>query len=187
VALAMAPGLQVRTLAALTFARAAEGKRAVVLADDLNRQNSADTLLHAYWLPTIRAAVELGRHKPAGAVDLLQAAGPYELGSPSTPTNNVYPYPIFVRGEAYLLAGESDRAAAEFQKIIDHPGVVVNSPLGALARLDLARAYALDGATDPAARDKARTAYQDFLTLWKDADPDVPIYKQAKAEYARLG
>jgi tetratricopeptide (TPR) repeat protein len=186
VALAMAPGLQVRTLAALTFARAAEGKRAVVLADDLNRQHPADTLLRAYWLPTIRAAVELGRHKPTGAVDLLQAARSYELGSPSTPTNNMYPYPIFVRGEAYLLAGESDRAAAEFQKIIDHPGVVVNSPLGALARLDLARAYALDGASDPAASDKARVAYHDFLTLWKEADPDIPVYKEARTEYARL-
>jgi tetratricopeptide (TPR) repeat protein len=186
VALGMAPGLQVRTLAALTFARASEGKRALAMADDLNRQNSADTLLRAYWLPTIRAAVELGRHKPADAVDLLQAAELYELGSPSTPTNNVYPYPIFVRGEAYLLAGEGDRAAAEFQKIIDHPGVVVNSPLGALGCLDLARAYALDGATDSAARDKARNAYQEFLTLWKDADPDIPIYQQAKAEYAKL-
>jgi hypothetical protein len=98
----------------------------------------------------------------------------------------MYPYPIFVRGEAYLLAGESDRAAAEFQKIIDHPGVVVNSPLGALARLDLARAYALDGASDPAASDKARVAYHDFLTLWKEADPDIPVYKEARTEYARL-
>jgi serine/threonine protein kinase/tetratricopeptide (TPR) repeat protein len=185
-AMAMAPGLQVKTLAALTLARATERKRALALADDLNRKYPSATLLQDYWLPTVRAAVELDRHNPAIAVDLLKPAELYELGTPSTPTNNVYPYPVYVRGEAYLLAREGSRAAAEFQKILDHPGVVVNSPLGALAHLGMGRAYALDAATDPAARDKARTAYQDFLTLWKDADPDIPIYKQAKAEYARL-
>ena len=94
--------------------------------------------------------------------------------------------PVYVRGEAYLMLHDGKAAATEFQKFIDHYGLVGNFPWGALARLGLARAYALEAQTDPASREKARTAYQNFLTLWKDADPDIPIYKQAKAEYAKL-
>ena len=104
----------------------------------------------------------------------------------ASPTqSNIFLCPAYVRGEAYLMLRDG-KAAAEFQKLISHCGLVVNFPWGALARLGVARAYALEAQTDPAARDKARTAYQDFLTLWKDADPDIPIYKQAKAEYAKL-
>ena len=111
-------------------------------------------------------------------------ASPIEQGQPAEVT--VYLCPVYLRGEAYLMLHDGNAAAAEFQKFIDHYGLVVNFPWGALARLGLARAYALDAAKDPAARDKARTAYHDFLTLWKDADPDIPIYQQAKAEYAKL-
>ena len=107
-----------------------------------------------------------------------------ELGQPTIV--DVFLCPVYLRGEAYLMLHDGNAAAAEFQKFIDHYGLVGNFQWGALARLGLARAYALDAAKDPAARDKARTAYQDFLTLWKDADPDIPIYKQAKAEYAKL-
>ncbi len=181
VALAMASGREVKTLAALTLARAAAGKRSLALADDLNRRYPLDTLLQSYWLPTIRAAVELDSLNPASAVDSLRLAELYDLGIPSTPTNNVYPYPVYVRGEAYVLAREGNRAAAEFQKMLDHPGIVINSPLGALAHLGLGRARVLTG--DMAG---ARAAYQDFLSLWKDADPDIPILKRAKAEYAKL-
>jgi serine/threonine protein kinase/tetratricopeptide (TPR) repeat protein len=180
-ALAIAPAKEVRTLAALTFARVDDEKQALMLADDLDRQYPSDTLLQSYWLPTIRAAVELDRHNPANVFDHLQPVEPYELGLASTLTNNVYPYPISVRGQACLLARKGNRAQTEFHKILDHGGVVVNSPLGALARLGLARSYVVQGDAG-----KARTAYQDFLMLWRDADPDIPILKQAKAEYAKL-
>jgi len=122
----------------------------------------------------------LERKDPNQAIELLQVASPIELGD----TGNLLP--AYLRGEAYLMLHNGNAAAAEFQKFIDHYGLVANDPPGALARLGLARAYALDAAKDPAARDKSRTAYQDFLTLWKDADPDVPILIQAKAEYAGL-
>jgi eukaryotic-like serine/threonine-protein kinase len=180
-ALAIAPAREVRTLAALTFARAHEENKAIALVEGLNGQYPSDTLLQSYWLPTVRAAVELDRHNPANVFDHLQPVEPYELGLASTLTTNVYPYPVYVRGQACVLAREGNRAETEFQKILHHRGVVVNSPLGALARLGLARAYAIQGNSV-----KARAAYQDFLTLWKDADPDVPILKQAKSEYANL-
>ena len=181
VALAMASGREIKTLAALTLARAAAGKRSLALADDLNRRYPLDTLLQGYWLPTIRAAVELDSLNPASAVDSLRLAELYDLGIPSTPTNNVYPYPVYVRGEAYVLAREGNRAAAEFQKMLDHPGIVANSPLGALAHLGLGQARAISGNVAG-----ARAAYQDFFSLWKDADADIPILKRAKAEYAQL-
>ena len=180
-ALAIAPGREVRTLAALTLARAHKAWEALDLADELNSQYPSDTLLQSYWLPTVRAAVELDRHNSATVFDDLQPVEPYELGLASTLTTNVYPYPIFVRGQACVSAREGSRAEVEFQKILDHRGVVVNSPLGALARLGLARAYAIQGNAV-----KASATYEDFLTLWKGADPDIPILKQAKAEYAKL-
>ena len=120
------------------------------------------------------------RKDPNRAVELLKAASAIELGDAGTLL------PVYLRGEAYLMLHDGNAAAAEYQKFIDHYGIVANFPWGALARLGLARSYALDAAKDPAARDKARAAYQDFLTLWKDADPDTPILKEAKAEYAKL-
>jgi tetratricopeptide (TPR) repeat protein len=124
----------------------------------------------------------MGRSQPQQALDILEVAAPYELGLPAFSFFN-WPnlYPVYVRGEAYLAARKGSEAAAEFQKILDHRGVVLNEPIGALAHLQLGRAYSLQGETA-----KARAAYQDFLTLWKDADPDIPILKQAKAEYAKL-
>ena len=130
------------------------------------------------WLPTIEASLELKRGNQARALDLLQTAAPYELSS------GVWGgllYPAYLRGEAYLTAHDGTAAAAEFQKIVDNRGAVVNRIFGALAHVALARAYALSGN-----KEKALAAYQDFLALWKDADPDIPILKQAKAEYAKL-
>jgi eukaryotic-like serine/threonine-protein kinase len=132
--------------------------------------------------PTIRAGISINRGKPAQAVGLLRAANFYELGAPLPEVNfGGFLYPAYVRGQAYLLLHQGKEAAAEFQKFLDHRGVVANCPLGALAHLQIGRAYALQGDTA-----KAKAAYQDFLTLWKDADPDIPVLKQAKAEYAKL-
>jgi len=133
------------------------------------------TLLNIVSLPTARAAIEIQRGNPAKAIEFLRPAGPYELG------NHAQFIPIYVRGLAYLRARQGVQAAAEFQKILDHRGVGPLSPLYALAHLGSARAYALAGETS-----KSRTAYQDFLALWKDADPDIPILQAAKAEYAKL-
>jgi eukaryotic-like serine/threonine-protein kinase len=130
------------------------------------------------WLPTIGAAVALERKDPNRAVELLKAASTIELSQPAEA--NVVLCPVYLRGEAYLMLHDGN-AAVEFQKFIDHRGLVGNFPWGALARLGLARAYALQGNTA-----KAKAAYQDFLALWKDADPDIPILKEAKTEYAKL-
>jgi tetratricopeptide (TPR) repeat protein len=124
--------------------------------------------------------MELNAKNAANAIKLLRLAAPYELGE-CEPFVSGMMYPVYLRGHAYLLAHQGNEAAAEFQRIIDHRGVVLNFPLGALAHVGLGRAYALQGDTA-----KARTAYQDFFALWKDADPDIPILKQAKAEYAKL-
>jgi tetratricopeptide (TPR) repeat protein len=165
--------------AALALGRGGDSARALATADELNRQRPLDTMLNEYWLPAIRAAVELGRGNPSRAIELLQPVIPYELAAPYSP--EVPLFPVYVRGEAYLALRHGSEAAAEFQKILNHPGIVLACPLGALAHLGLGRAYTLRGDTA-----KARAAYQDFLTLWKDADPDIPILKQAKAEYAKL-
>ncbi|HME32559.1 MAG TPA: hypothetical protein VKG65_07395, partial [Terriglobales bacterium] len=183
-AMKLAPNRDVWAMAALALARAGDTAGAEKLAAELDRTFSLDTLVQRYWLPTIRAAVALQRKDPNRAIKLLKVASAMELDQPTQVT--VFLCPVYLRGEAYLMLHDGNAAAAEFQKFIDHRGVVVNFPWGALARLGLARAYAVEAAKDPAARDKARTAYQDFLTLWKDADPDVPIYKQAKAEYEKL-
>jgi predicted Zn-dependent protease len=153
--------------------------RSVETAAGLDKAFPLSTVVQRYWLPTIRAGVALERKDPDQAIELLKAASTVELGMPVNLT--IFLCPAYLRGEAYLMLHDGNRAAAEFQKFIDHRGVVVNFPWGALARLGLARAYALQGNTA-----KARTAYQDFLTLWKDADPDIPVLKQAKAEYSRL-
>jgi len=154
--------------------------RAQKLADSLNQDFPRSSLVQGYWLPAIRAAIELNAKNGANAIETLRAAAQYELGQ-NEPFQFGTLYPIYLRGQAYLLANQGKEAAAEFQKIIDHRGIVLNFPLGGLAHLGLARAYLLEGD-----KTKAGAAYQDFLTLWKDADIDIPIYQQAKAEYARL-
>ena len=184
-ALKLAPNRDVREMAAVVLALAGDTAAAEKLAAALDTTFPLDTMVQRYWLPTIRAAVALAHKDPNLAIEQLRKVGsPLELGEPTIV--NVYLCPVYLRGEAYLMLQDGSAAAAEFQKFIDHYGLVGNFQWGALARLGLARAYALDAANDPAARDKARTAYQNFLTLWKDADPDIPIYQQAKAEYARL-
>jgi predicted Zn-dependent protease len=175
----LAPNRDVRAMAALALARAGDAAAAEKLAAELDKAFPLDTLVQRYWVPTIRAGVALERKKPHRAIELLQASSTIELGSPTG--LNVYLCPVYLRGEAYLMLHDGNPAAAEFQKFIDHRGLVANFPWGALARLGLARAYAIQGDTT-----KARTAYQDFLTLWKDADPEIPILKQAKTEFARL-
>ena len=183
-ALHLAPNRAVQAMAALVLARAGDVAQAQKLAEDLDKAFPLDTLIQRYWLPTIRAALALHANDPGRAVDLLKGASPIELGQPTLAT--VFLCPAYMRGEAYLMLHDGPAAAAEFQKLIDHRGLVVNFPWAALARLGIARAYALDAAKDPSYRDKARAAYQDFLTLWKDADAGVPVLIQAKREYAHL-
>ena len=174
-ALKLAPNRDVRAIAALTLARAGDTAGAEKLAAELEKTYPLDTLVQRYRLPTTRAAVTLQRKDPNQAIEQLKATSAIELGDQGDLL------PVYLRGEAYLMLRDGNAAAAEFEKFIDHRGVVVNSPLGALARLGLARAYAVRGDTA-----KAKTAYQDFLTLWKDADPDIPVLIAAKAEYAKL-
>ena len=175
-ALKLAPNRDVRATAAMALARARDAAGAERLAVDLEKAFPLDTLVQRSYLPTIRAAVALEQKDPARAVELLKVASPLELGEGGAGI-----YLVYVRGEAYLMLHDGNAAAAEFQKFIDHRGLVVNFPGGALARLGLARAYAMQGDTA-----RAKAAYQDFLTLWKDADPDIPIFIAAKAEYAKL-
>jgi serine/threonine protein kinase/tetratricopeptide (TPR) repeat protein len=179
-ALGLSTGRDVQYQAALALASAQDATRAQPLADDLGKRLPEDTIVQFNYLPTTRAQIDLIHNDFARAVEALQPAAPYELGSPHGVILLAL-YPVYVRGEAYLAAHQGSEAAAEFQKILDHRGVVINQPIGALAHLQLGRAYVMEGDTA-----KARAAYQDFLTLWKDADPDIPILKQAKAEYAKL-
>jgi serine/threonine protein kinase/tetratricopeptide (TPR) repeat protein len=179
-AMALVPGRDVRALAALALARAGEASRAEAMADQLAKENPDNTALKFYWLPSIRAAVEINRNNPGRAVEILEPAVPYELGEPPQLYLGTL-YPAYLRGEAYLQLHKGQEATAEFQKLLDHLGIVLNFPLGALAHLGLARGYALQGDTA-----KSRTAYQDFFALWKDADADIPVLKEAKAEYAKL-
>jgi len=167
---------------ALTFAYAGDAKRAETLADGLAKAFPEDTIARFNYLPTLHAKLALLRENPQEALHFLEAADPYELGLPANSLYN-WPnlYPVYVRGETYLTAHQGREAAAEFQKILDHRGIVVNEPIGALAHLGLARAYTMQDDTA-----KSRAAYQDFLRLWKDADSDIPIFQQAKAEYAKL-
>jgi predicted Zn-dependent protease/predicted Ser/Thr protein kinase len=181
-ALGLSTGRDVKYAAALALAMAGDAARAQALAEDLAKRFPEDTLVQFNYLPTLYAQLALSRNDAAKAIEALQAAAPYELGDPTEAFTFLSLYPVYVRGEAYLAGHqETGAAAAEFQKILDHRGVVFNEPIGALARVSLGRAYAMTGDTA-----KAKSAYQDFLTLWKDADPDTPILKQAKAEYAKL-
>jgi serine/threonine protein kinase/tetratricopeptide (TPR) repeat protein len=191
-ALKLAPASQgVESEAALAFAMAGDTARAESLAQDLGKRSPLDTQMQSVWLPAIQAQLALGRKNPASALNALQAATPIELGQIAFVANLSCLYPVYVRGEAYLVAGQGNAAAAEFQKILDHSGIVWNCWTGALAHLGVARANALQsrtsqGADADAARVRALAAYKDFLALWKDADPDIPILKEAKAEYAKL-
>ena len=174
-ALSLSNSWHVQSLAALALALAGDTVRARTLADDVANRFPYHTIVQSYDVPTIRAQLALSHDDPSGAIEVLQAAVPYEL------SNAGALYPVYVRGEAYLAAHKGNEAAAEFQKILDHPGIAVNSPIGALAHLGLGRAYALSGDTT-----RAKSAYQDFLALWKDADQDLPILISAKREYAAL-
>ena len=166
----------------MALARIGDFSRASALADELQKTHPQDTLVQFYSLPSIRAAVELNRGNAAKAEEFTERARPYELAAPSTPPTDLRAlYPSYIRGQTYLAMHRGNDAAVEFQRILDHRGLNGNSPLGSLAHLQIGRAYAMSG--DQA---KARAAYQDFLTLWKDADPDIPILKQAKSEYAKL-
>jgi hypothetical protein len=177
--------------AALAFAMAGDTARAESLAQDLGKRFPLDTQMQSLWLPAIQAQSALDRKNSTPALTALQAATPIELGLIPFLNNVSCLYHVYVRGEAYLSAEQGNAAAAEFQKILDHSGIVWNCWTGALAHLGVARANALQsrtsqGADADAARVRALAAYKDFLTLWKDADPDIPILKQAKAEYAKL-
>jgi tetratricopeptide (TPR) repeat protein len=180
VARQLAPrGRYVQAIATTALARVGDIPQATKMADELEKSYPQDTIVNFYWLPTIRAIVECYRHDPAKAIEFLRRAQPYEMANPA-------PYvgllsPVYFRGYAFLESGKNQEAAGEFQKVIDHRGTVLNSPLGSLARLWLARAAAAAGDAP-----RARTAYQDFLALWKDADPDIPLLHQAKSEYVKL-
>jgi DNA-binding winged helix-turn-helix (wHTH) protein/tetratricopeptide (TPR) repeat protein len=171
--------------AAAALAISGETSRSQNLAEDLSARFPEDTKVNFAYTPTLLALLTLDHNAPTKAVDLLQTAIPYEGGVRSAGSEVLIGagtfYPAYVRGEAYLAAGQGREAAIEFQKILDHRGIVLSDPIGALAHLQLGRAYALAGD-----KDKSRTAYKDFLTLWKDADPNIPVFDQAKAEYAKL-
>jgi hypothetical protein len=182
-------GVQVE--AALAFAMAGDASETEPLAQDLNKRFPLDTQMQSFWLPAIRAQLALNRKNPALALNTLQAASAVELGQISFVNNLSCLYQTYIRGEAYLAGRQGKEAAVEFQKIIDHSGIVWNCWTGALAHLGAARANVLQartsqGADADAARVRALAAYKDFLALWKDADPDIPILKEAKAEYAKL-
>jgi hypothetical protein len=183
------PGVEAE--AALAFAMAGDTARAESLAQDLNKRFPLGTQMQSLWLRAIQAQLALDRKNPAAAVTALQADSAIELGQIQFVNNISCLYPVYVRGEAYLAAGQGKPAAAEFQKIIDHSGMVWNCWTGALAHLGVGRANALQartsqGADSDAARVRALAAYKDFLTLWKDADPGIPILIAAKSEYAKL-
>jgi tetratricopeptide (TPR) repeat protein len=172
---ALANGRRNMESVALALAMIGDVSRAQAIADDLGHRFPDDTLLHQVYIPAVRALIEMDRKAPEKAIEPLQAATPYELGAAQGL------FPVYVRGLAYLQAKRGAEAAAEFQKIVDHRGIAPVAPEHSLAKLGLGRAYVITGDTA-----KARAAYQDFLALWKDADSDVPILKEAKAEYAKL-
>jgi eukaryotic-like serine/threonine-protein kinase len=182
-ALALARDREAQFGAAFALALSGDSSRAQTLANDLEKNFPEDTAVRFNYMPSVRALLALNSGEPTKATELLQTAVPNELGQPRSAVNGFFGalYPIYVRGQAYLASHQGAQAAGEFQKILDHRGAVLVDPISVLAHLQLGRAYALSG-------DKARAkiAYQDFLTLWKDADPDIPVLKQAKAEYAKL-
>ncbi len=181
-ALAAAPTRDVSILAALALARIGDIDRAKRMADDLAERFPLNTVINHYWLPAIYASIEISRGNPAKSLEILQTTEPYELGTPLPQFEmGGTLYPVYVRGLAYLSLKKGKAAAAEFRKFLDQRGVAVNCPLAALARLQLGRAYALAGDSI-----KARASYQEFFALWKDADPDIPVLIQARAEYQKI-
>jgi TolA-binding protein len=182
-ALELSKDREVEYGAAFALTISGDFSQAQALADDLERRFPEDTSIRFSYLPALHARVALSHGDASKAIEMLQVAVPHELGAPRSSINALFGalYPIYVRGEAYLAAHKGTDAAAEFQKILDHHGIVVSDPIGALARLQLGRALVMSG--DKA---KAKTAYEDFLTLWKDADRDIPILTQAQAEYAKI-
>jgi len=180
-AMALSNGREVQFIAAMAYAIAADTNKAQALANDLNKRFPEDTVVQMNYLPSAGAQIALNHRDTSKAIELLQPAIQYELGQMGSGAISPSIYPAWVRAEAYRAAGQGAEAAREYQKILDHRGVVINGIIGALAHLGMARAYALQGDTA-----KARVAYQDFFALWKDADPDVPILVAAKSEYAKL-
>ena len=178
-ALAFSSGRDIKVTAALALARSRDAAGANAILEELEKKYPNHTMLKFYWLPTIRAVLELNRGNSSQALADLQPAALYELGLAANLISNMYP--VYVRGQAYLLAHDGRAAAGEFQKMLDHKGVLQNFVIASLVHLQIGRAYVMAGDTA-----KAKAAYQDFLALWKDADPDIPILKQAKAEYAKL-
>jgi DNA-binding winged helix-turn-helix (wHTH) protein/tetratricopeptide (TPR) repeat protein len=182
-ALVLSKDREIEYGAALAFALTGDTAQAQTLANDLQRRFAEDTSVKFSYLPTLRALLALDSGESSRAIELLQVAAPYDLGAPRSSYHGIFGplYPVYFRGEALLAAHQGPQAAAEFQKILDHRGTVVSDPIGALARLQLGRAFARSG--DKA---RAKSAYENFLTLWKAADPDIPIFREAKQEYARL-
>jgi eukaryotic-like serine/threonine-protein kinase len=179
---ALASARDLKIMSALALARSGDSMQAGKIADELEKENPLNTMMLGYWLPTVRASLEINHANPSKAVEMLEVSRRYELASPSpAPEFGSFLYPAYIRGEAFLLLHNGADAAAQFQKFLDHWNIAADCPLAALAHLQLGRAYAMQGDIH-----KAKAAYQDFVTLWKDADPDIPILKQAKAEYARL-
>jgi eukaryotic-like serine/threonine-protein kinase len=172
----------VQIAAAVVLARIGEIAQAQTIAAGLTKAFPEDTLLSSYWLPTIRAAIALHQKRPGRALESLQAATPYELGGGTPPFNcGATMYPVYLRGEAYQENRKWDSAASEYQKIVDHRGLVWNFPLGVLAKFQRARVYA--GLGD---KPKAQAAYRELLDLWRDADTNLPPYRSAKIELARM-
>jgi tetratricopeptide (TPR) repeat protein len=180
-ALSMASTRDVQILAALVFARAGDSTRAQRLADEVQERFPKDSIIGHYWLPTVRASIEINRGHPDKAIEFLDQAARYEMGDNSYFEFGIFLYPAYVRGQAYLLLHRDAEAAAEFQKFLAHPTMVANNPLFVLAHLGLARAYTLQGNPE-----RSRSAYQEFFRLWKDADSDIPILRDARLEYAKL-
>jgi eukaryotic-like serine/threonine-protein kinase len=175
-------GRDAQYLAALALALVGDSARARTLADDLEQRFPEDTVIHFNYLPTLRAQLALNTPSNAAkALETLAIASPYELGAPGNSTFWTSLYPIYVRGQAFLAFHQGTQAVTEFQKILDWPGVALNEPIGVLARLGLARAFAIQGDAV-----KSKSTYQDFLTLWTDADSDVPVLIAAKSELARV-
>jgi tetratricopeptide (TPR) repeat protein len=201
-ALKMLPSSQaVEVETALALAMAGETARANSLAQDLNHRFPLDTQVQALWLPTIQAQLALNSGDAAGALNRLHATTSMDLAAIQFLANVSCLYPVYVRGEVYLAAGNGDAAAGEFQRILDHSGITWNCWTGSLAQLGLARAYALQAGIGAAARgksesaakaansaalSKAGNAYREFFVLWKNADPDIPVLREARAEFDRL-
>ena len=183
-ALALSNGRDVEYIAALALALSGDSSRSQAIADDLDKRFPEDTFAKFTYVPVLRALSALEREKPTDSVERLHIALPYESAANGLNFNHFYLgglHSAYVRGEALVAARGYAEAVAEFQKILDHRGIVGTDPIGTLTHLQLGRTFALSGDTS-----RAKVAYQDFLTLWKDADPDIPILKSAKAEYARL-